>query len=97
MIDQQKSNQELLEKVELLIRGMEKMSLVEQIKIWSQPKKMMLLNFFYGIARGFGIAIGVTLLGAILLFILRRLVNLPLIGSYIAELIKIVQVQLDYY
>lgn len=97
MKDEKTDNRQIVEKIELLIRGMEKMSIVEQVKIWNNPAKMIRLNFFYGIARGFGIAVGLTILVAILLFILRRLVDLPLIGTYIAELIRIIQIQLNYY
>ncbi|MGI6143241.1 MAG: DUF5665 domain-containing protein, partial [bacterium] len=39
-------------------------------------------------------AVGFTLLGALLLYFLGRLVNLPLIGSFIAEIVRIVQYQL---
>ncbi|HHV71510.1 MAG TPA: hypothetical protein GXX38_02715 [Clostridia bacterium] len=89
--------QRLLEKIEELTVGMEKMGIAEQLEMWKNPKKVIMLNFLYGITRGFGIAVGATLLAAILLFVLRKLVNLPLIGTYIAELVRIVQVQLGYY
>jgi hypothetical protein len=54
------------------------------------------LNFIGGVARGFGIAVGFTILGAIVLYILQKLVvlNLPLIGSIIADIVKIVNQKL---
>ena len=44
-------------------------------------------------ARGVGIAVGFTILGAIVLYFLRKLVmlNLPLIGDFIAEIVRMVQ------
>jgi hypothetical protein len=50
------------------------------------------LNFAAGLARGLGLAVGFSILGALVILVLRRLVvlNLPLIGDFIAELIKLV-------
>lgn len=76
--------------------NMEKMKLAEYVDLLDKPYKLMYINFISGIARGFGMAIGFAILGAILILILQRLVslNLPLIGDFIAELVKIVQLQL---
>lgn len=83
-------------KIEELGLAMEKMKLAEYIELLRQPSRLLYLNFLAGIARGLGMAIGFALLGALLIYILRRLaiLNLPLIGSFIAELVKIVQSQL---
>ena len=54
------------------------------------------MNFLGGISRGFGTAIGFTLLGALAIYFLQRIVilRLPIIGTFIADIIKIVQKQL---
>ncbi|HOO12903.1 MAG TPA: DUF5665 domain-containing protein, partial [Bacillota bacterium] len=56
------------------------------------PRRLLVLNFVAGLARGLGMAVGFSILGAVAILILRRLVvlNLPLIGDFIAELIKLV-------
>ncbi|AVX20107.1 MAG: DUF5665 domain-containing protein [Bacillota bacterium] len=84
-------------KIEELGLAMEKMKLAEYVELLRKPTRLLYLNFLAGIARGFGMAIGFALLGALLIYILRRLaiLNLPLIGSFIAELVKIVQTQLQ--
>jgi len=83
----------LEKKLEQLALYMEKMKLAEYIDLLHNPKRLIWVNFIAGIARGFGIAIGFTLLGAIAFIILQRLVglNLPLVGDFIAELVKYVQ------
>lgn len=88
--------QALEDKVRELATNMEKMKLAEYVELLEKPYKLMYVNFISGIARGFGIAIGFAILGAILVIILQRLVslNLPLIGDFIADLVKIVQLQL---
>lgn len=65
-------------------------------ELWLRPRRMIWLNFLAGLARGFGIAIGLTLVAAGFLSILGRLaaLNLPVIGRFIAELVRLVNLQL---
>ena len=46
-----------------------------------------------GIAKGVGIAIGFTLLGAIIIYFLQKLVmmNLPVIGAFVRDIMNIVE------
>ncbi|MCL6477194.1 MAG: DUF5665 domain-containing protein [Peptococcaceae bacterium] len=75
---------------------MEKMKLAEYVDLLHSPWRLLWINFISGIARGLGIAIGFAILGAIALIVLQRLVdlNLPVIGSFIADIVEIVQRQL---
>jgi len=88
--------QALEDKVRELAINTEKMKLAEYVDLLGKPYKLMYVNFISGIARGLGMAIGFAILGAILVLILQRLVslNLPIIGDFIADLVKIVQLQL---
>ncbi len=65
----------------------------EYVEFMSNPKRIIKRNFIAGLARGFGMAIGFTVLGAIGLYALQKLVvlNLPFFGNFIAEIVKIVQ------
>lgn len=83
----------LEEKLDKLAIYMEKMKLAEYVELLNNPFRLLYINFIAGIARGFGIAVGFTLLGALGFLILQKLVglNLPLIGNFIAELVKYVQ------
>ncbi|SHE86545.1 hypothetical protein SAMN02745195_01351 [Thermoanaerobacter uzonensis DSM 18761] len=75
---------------------MEKMKIADYVELMQSPYRLLWLNFIGGVARGFGIAVGFTILGAIVLYILQKLVmlNLPLIGSIIADIVKIVNQKL---
>lgn len=55
-------------------------------------KRIMRVSFLSGIMRGLGGAIGFTLLGAVVVYILQRIADshLPGIAEFIAELINIV-------
>jgi hypothetical protein len=63
------------------------------------PVRLIFLNFLSGLARGFGIAIGLTIIASLFLVLLTRLasLNLPVIGEYIADLVRIVNQQLRLY
>lgn len=56
-------------------------------------KKVLWYNFLIGVSRGLGMAFGFTVLAAILVFILQKIVvlNLPLISKFIAEIIELIQ------
>ncbi len=82
----------LIMELQKLSRDLEKFNLAEYMELLNNPRRYLLVNFVGGIARGLGIAIGATLLAAVVFYILQRMVvlNLPIIGDFIAELIKIV-------
>lgn len=76
------------------------MLLRSNLRFWGEilasPFRLFYLNFLAGLARGFGIALGLTLLTALFLAIMTRLasLNLPLISRFIAEIIRLVEEQL---
>jgi Na+-transporting NADH:ubiquinone oxidoreductase subunit NqrD len=78
---------------------LEKANLAEFMQLIQNPVRLIFLNFLSGLARGFGIAIGLTIIASIFLVLLTRLasLNLPVIGKYIAELVRIVNQQLRLY
>lgn len=86
----------LTTKIEELSINIEKMKLAEYVELLNQPKRLLFLNFIAGVARGLGIAVGFAILGAFAILILRRLVvlNLPLIGDFIALVVKLVQTRI---
>lgn len=75
---------------------LQKSRLGDYIDLMQNPARMIVLNFVSGIARGFGVAIGFTLLGAIFIYFLQRLVilNLPIIGGIITEIVKLIKLNI---
>ena len=55
--------------------------------------KIIKRNIVAGIFRGVGIGIGVTIITAILIILLQKIVtlNIPIIGEYIADIVDIVE------
>jgi len=87
------SKNEFEEKLNDFILKLERMNLSDYIEYLKNPKKIIFINFLSGTARGFGTAFGFSILGALLLYILNAIVkyNLPVIGRYIAEILKFVK------
>jgi hypothetical protein len=88
----------LLERVEELLQGLEKAGIAEYVRFLDNPRRVVYVNMIGGLARGFGVAVGFTLVAAILILILGRLarLNLPVIGQFIAELARIVENELKF-
>lgn len=93
MSDDKKVLEGLAKKIDEMSLRMEKMKFVDYVYFLEHPRKMLWANFISGLARGFGIAIGFTILGAIAIYILNIIVkiNLPYIGQFISDIVKIVQ------
>ncbi|PIS31810.1 hypothetical protein COT42_00250 [Candidatus Saganbacteria bacterium CG08_land_8_20_14_0_20_45_16] len=73
---------------------MEKARIDEYTSMFTRPWRFFFVNFIGGIFRGFGIAVGMTIVAAIVLYVFAKvlvhMVDLPIIGMYIAELVKFV-------
>ncbi|MDI9442079.1 MAG: hypothetical protein GX101_04215 [Firmicutes bacterium] len=90
--------QALLAKIEELILSLERANMAEYIQLWREPRRLLYLNFLAGIARGFGLAIGFTVVGAFFLYGLGKVAswNLPIVGEFVAEIARIVQNELAH-
>lgn len=86
----------LMLKMEETIEGMNKAGLAEWVELFRRPRRLLFLNFLSGIARGFGIAVGFTVIGALFLVLLGYLarLNIPIIGEFIADIVRIVRLEL---
>ncbi|MDR3543554.1 MAG: DUF5665 domain-containing protein [Desulfosporosinus sp.] len=82
----------LRHQVTLLAETLETMRLADYIAYLNRPGRLLWLNFLVGLVRGLGTAIGAGLLAGVAYFLLKRIVvlNLPVIGGFIAELSKYV-------
>ncbi len=89
---EQENNQAVVDRLAKLSQQLEKFNLAEYMNLLNNPRRFIMVNFLAGLFRGFGIALGMTILGAFVLYLLQRLVvlNLPVIGDFIAELVRIV-------
>ncbi|MBQ3145692.1 MAG: hypothetical protein IJB90_03895 [Clostridia bacterium] len=79
--------------IDKLIKILEKANVVELSYILGNKKEILKRNIIAGIARGVGIGIGITIITAIIIYLLRKLImlNIPIIGDYIADIVQIVE------
>jgi len=80
-------------KIDKISNILERSNIIELSYAVGSKKEILKRNLIAGIARGVGISIGVTIVTAIIIFILRRLItlNIPVIGDYIADIVEIVE------
>ncbi|PIV63780.1 MAG: hypothetical protein COS11_05630 [bacterium (Candidatus Ratteibacteria) CG01_land_8_20_14_3_00_40_19] len=69
----------------------------ELVEFLKSPRKLFFHNFFAGVIRGLGMAIGFTILGAIVvaitLLLLKKMVTIPLIGKFIVNILDTIKDQ----
>ena len=96
MKEQDKQNL-LAERIDRWIAAMERLRLSDYVRYVDDRRRMFWTNFWGGVARGVGMAVGFTILGALLVLLLQDLArrNLPLIGDALAEIVRVVQRQME--
>jgi len=79
--------------LEKLVHHLEAMRIADYMEMLEHPKRLIFTNFVAGLARGLGIAIGATLIFALVLEFLRQLIllHIPGIGGFIADIVRIVE------
>ena len=87
---------ELLPQASDLVKAMDPWGVRE---LMSRPGRLMWINFLAGIVRGIGFTIGVTVLGGLVLSwalsFLKPVLQVPVVGGYVAEIVASVQRQVD--
>jgi len=79
--------------IEKLVSILQKGNLQEIVYIMGSKKEIIKRNFIAGISRGVGIGIGVSIVSAMLISFLQRIVtlNIPILGEYISDIVSIVE------
>lgn len=79
--------------IQNLSESIQKSNIHELVYILGSKKEIVQRNLLAGIFRGIGIGIGVTVVTAMLVYLLQKIVtlNIPVIGEYIADIVEIVE------
>lgn len=80
-------------KIDQLNNAINDSNILELLYVLGRKKEIIKRNFLAGLFRGIGIGIGVTIITAIIVLALEKVVkwNLPIIGDYITDIVNIVQ------
>ncbi len=86
---------ELNQKLDEVNNILKKSNVEELAYILGNKKQVFFRNFLAGISRGIGTGIGITLITALLIYILQKIVtlNIPVIGDFVSDIIDIVQMK----
>lgn len=87
----------LEKKMDLLAAKLESLKINSYVELMQDTKKLLFRNFLAGISKGIGMAIGFTILGAVALLILEKIValNIPIIGKFVSDIAQIVEINLN--
>ena len=89
--------EDLAKRMDDYVRALERLRLPEYLRYLDDRGRFVRTQFVAGLLRGAGMAIGFTILGAIILLALQRLAqqNLPIIGNFLVQLVEFVQYRLE--
>lgn len=80
----------LFDRIERLSMTLERMQLDQYLQFVSDKKRMLLMAFLGGMARGVGFMFGFSTVGAVAVYVLKQLVlkNIPGIGEFLSEVLN---------
>ena len=86
-------NKKINKKIDSINEKLEKSRIIEMSYLNGNKKEIIKRNLLAGIFRGVGIGVGITIISAILIIVLQKLIklNIPVIGDYITDIVTIVQ------
>lgn len=93
MFKKNKYEKELINAINRLNKNLENNNVKKLSELVGNNKKLFLKNFVSGIFRGFGISIGLSILSAIIIYLLQKVIrlNIPIISEYITDIVDIVE------
>lgn len=86
-------NKKIDKKIDSINDKLDKSGIIEISYILGNKKEIIKRNFIAGISRGIGTGIGITLITAIIIYLLQKIIrlNIPVVGEYITDIVSIVQ------
>lgn len=87
----------LTAKMDEQLSRLERLRLDEYVAYLEDRRRFLWGQFVGGMVRGLGAAVGFTVLGAMIVWILQDLAqrNLPVIGNFLAQIVDLVQKSLE--
>jgi hypothetical protein len=68
-----------------LVKVLEAGGAVEYLEYLQSGKRILWVNFKAGVAKGFGVTVGMTLVLGVFVWVLTLLVDLPVVGEYFED------------
>ena len=86
-------NKKINEKIDNINEKIEKSKIFQMSYLMGSRSEIIKRNLLAGIAKGVGLGIGITLISAVIVYVLQKIIrlNIPIVGEYIADIVSIVQ------
>lgn len=86
-------DEKVIKSLEKLADRLEALQIASYIELLEKPRKLIVTNFVAGIFRGLGFALGTTIVFAIVIETLRRIIllNIPLLSNYLVDIIRMIE------
>ena len=78
---------------EKLLIQLNKNKVLELIEIAGDSRKYLVRNFMSGISKGIGIGIGFSIITALIIYVMQKIIrlNIPVLSQYISDIVEIVE------
>lgn len=73
-----------------LVKVFEAAGVVDYLEYLQSGKRILWVNFRAGVAKGFGVTVGMTVVLGIVVWVMTMLVDLPVIGEYFQDTVEYV-------
>lgn len=92
-IEYKNIEEKLLSQLNKLNYTLSKNKVLDLVELVGNTKKLLIRNFTSGIIKGIGAGIGFSIITAIIIYLLQKIIklNIPVISKYISDIIEIVQ------
>lgn len=87
--------EEQLEKLSVQVKNLVHTEFTDLLQMLRRPWKLMVANFLIGLARGMGMTVGITLLGAavvsLIMLMSTKMIHLPVVGHAVGQFLALVE------
>lgn len=88
-----KLEKKLLIQINKLNYTLNKNKVLDLVELAGNSKRYLVRNFMSGILKGIGIGIGFSIITAIIIYLMQKIIklNIPVISQYISDIVEIVE------
>ncbi len=77
--------------LERIVTIFDQVGFSEFVMYLKSPRRIIMWNFIAGVFKGLGVVVGMTIVVALLVWIMSKMVDFPLIGEYFQKVLEILQ------
>jgi hypothetical protein len=91
IIAEEKQFKQAKKDLERIVTIFDQVGFSEFVMYLKSPRRIIFWNFIAGVFKGLGVVVGMTIVVALLVWILTKMVDFPLIGEYFQNILDLVE------